>query len=71
MSLVSFFGIHQKHYQNHGKNNRLELPSYIKSEQDFQAITKLLHMLEQNISFLGSRAKHYVRISPNSSLQPK
>lgn len=55
MSLVSFFGIRQKHHQNYEKKNRLKLPSHIKSEWDFQAIIKLLHLLEQNISFLESK----------------
>lgn len=67
--LVIFVGrVFTKNYQNYEKKNRLKLPSHIKQEQDFQAIIKLLHLLEQNISSLGSQTKRYVRISPNSSL---
>lgn len=40
---------------------QIKLPSHIKSEHDSQAFIKLLHLLQENISFLGSQTKHYVR----------
>lgn len=63
ISSVSFFlflDIHQKHHQNYSKKtDQAALPH--KSGQGFQALIKLLHLLQQNISFLGSQANHYVR----------
>lgn len=40
----------------------MKLPSHMKLEQDFRVLIKLLHLLKQNISFLGSQAKHYVTV---------
>lgn len=61
MSLVRFLGSHQKHHQKYGAK-KIKLPSHMKLEQDFRVLIKLLHLLKQNISFLGSQAKCYVTV---------